>query len=435
MNTMNPASASPVEQEDVNVDRDIPQLQTKKKKNGVKRLAITVAILLAVVLMAIGAALFMQRLKERAAQQKADKVKQQNTVVTSEVATLNLEAVKKRIKAEDEANQPPPQTTPASQLPPPSGAIAVVPANGAPGSPSARMAAGGANGAGGSMPNGTNGAGGAGGPGQPSYAGQQRQQVETPRQRRLSGDVLVATSGEQQMAMPAHNGDAGSMPAPLGMPRMEANKSGLEESLKPSQLQATSASRHRSLDLMLLASTTIPCGQRTLIVSTNPGQTSCTVSKDVYSANGSTLLIERGSQVLGERSQPLQLGQELLPVLWNRIVTPRGVVIDINSLATDTLGASGLPVYVDEHWRKRFGSAILLSLISDLGQAAANKASNAEGTIRLTTTANAGQDLAARALDKTINIPPTGYSLQGEAINIFVARDLDFGRVYELARY
>jgi len=435
MNTMNPASAGPVEHEEANVDRDIPQLQTKKKKNGVKRLAITVAILLAVVLMAIGAALFMQRLKERAAQQKADKVKQQNTVATSDVATLNLEAVKKRIKAEDEANQPPPQATPASQLPPPSGAIAVVPTNGAPGAASARMAAGGANGAGGSMPNGANGAGGAGGPGQPSYAGQQRQQVETPRQRRLSGDVLVATSGEPQMAMSGRNGDGGGMPAPLGMPRMEANKSGLEESLKPSQLQATSASRHRSLDLMLLASTTIPCGQRTLIVSTNPGQTSCTVSKDVYSANGSTLLIERGSQVLGERSQPLQLGQELLPVLWNRIVTPRGVVIDINSLATDTLGASGLPVYVDEHWRKRFGAAIMLSLIGDLGQAAANKASNAEGTIRLTTTANAGQDLAARALDKTINIPPTGYSLQGEAINIFVARDLDFGRVYELARY
>lgn len=435
MNTMNPASAGPVEHEDANVDRDIPQLQTKKKKNGVKRLAITVAILLAVVLMAIGAALFMQRLKERAAQQKADKVKQQNTVATSDVATLNLEAVKKRIKAEDEANQPPPQTMPASQLPPPSGAIAVVPANGAPGNASARMGAGGANGAGGSMPNGANGAGGAGGPGQPSYAGQQRPQVETPRQRRLSGDVLVATSGEQQIAMPGRSGDAGAMPPQLGMPRLDANKSGLEESLKPSQLQATSASRHRSLDLMLLASTTIPCGQRTLIVSTNPGQTSCTVSKDVYSANGTTLLIERGSQVLGERSQPLQLGQELLPVLWNRIVTPRGVVIDINSLATDTLGASGLPVYVDEHWRKRFGAAIMLSLIGDLGQAAANKASNAEGTIRLTTTANAGQDLAARALDKTINIPPTGYSLQGEAINIFVARDLDFRRVYELARY
>jgi type IV secretion system protein VirB10 len=186
---------------------------------------------------------------------------------------------------------------------------------------------------------------------------------------------------------------------------------------------------------MMLAGTMIPCGQRTLIVSTNPGQVSCVVSKDVYSANGAALLLERGSEVTGERLQPLQLGQEMLSVTWSRVVTPRGVIIDIDSLATDTLGASGLPVYVDEHWRKRFGSAIMLSLISDLGQAAANKAADAEGTIRLTTTANAGQDLASRALDKTINIPPTGYSLQGEAINIFVARDVDFGRVYELARY
>jgi type IV secretion system protein VirB10 len=159
------------------------------------------------------------------------------------------------------------------------------------------------------------------------------------------------------------------------------------------------------------------------------------ISQDVYSSNGATLLVERGSEVIGERLQPLQLGQEMMPVKWNRIVTPKGVFIDINSLATDPLGASGLPVYVDNHYGQRFGAAIMLSLITDAGQAAANKASNADGTIRLTTTANAGQDLATRALDKTINIPPTGYSLQGEAINIFLARDAYFGGVYELARY
>jgi type IV secretion system protein VirB10 len=162
---------------------------------------------------------------------------------------------------------------------------------------------------------------------------------------------------------------------------------------------------------------------------------SCVISRDVYSSNGVTLLIERGSEVIGERLQPLQLGQEMMPVKWNRIVTTKGVVIDINSLATDSLGASGLPAYVDNHFGQRFGAAIMLSLITDAGQAAANRASNADGTIRLATTANAGQDLATRALDKTINIPPTGYSLQGEAINIFLARDAYFGGVYELARY
>jgi type IV secretion system protein VirB10 len=280
------------------------------------------------------------------------------------------------------------------------------------------------------------GAGGAGGPGQygpgsgnqgqQPYGGQYQQKapVETPRQRRLTGDVLVSAGGEGQLAARPVQGGERVPVSGSGLPlRAEGNQSALEQATKATKLKSTAASRIRNLDLMMLAGTMIPCGQRTLIVSTNPGQVSCIVSKDVYSANGAALLLERGSEVTGERLQPLQLGQEMLPVTWSRIATPRGVIIDIDSLATDTLGASGLPVYVDEHWRKRFGSAIMLSLISDLGQAAANAA------------ADAGQDLASRALDKTINIPPTGYSLQGEAINIFVARDIDFGRVYELARY
>lgn len=228
-------------------------------------------------------------------------------------------------------------------------------------------------------------------------------------------------------------GQSSSMPTMPGAAKQE--RMALQEQLRPTQLEAVAASKRRSLDFMLLAGTSIPCGQKTSINSTNPGMVSCVVSKDVYSANGASKLVERGSQVVGETLRGLQLGQEMLPVKWNRIVTPNGVVIDINSLATDPLGASGLPVYVDNHWGQRFGAAIMLSLISDLGQAAANKAAEAEGTIRLTTTASAGQDLATRALDKTIDIPPTGYSLQGSAINIFLARDADFGGVYELVKY
>lgn len=431
MNTINAASTNGAEPQDGKVDRDIPKLQVKKKKNSIRRLIITFAILVAVILTTVALAIFMQRLKDRSLQEKADKAKQQNAVRESEPTGLNLEAAKKRIKAEDAANQPP-----VDQLPPPSAAIAAVPAGGTPGAPgfaSAKMggAAGGAGGPGQYGP-------GSGDQGQQPYGGQYQQKapVETPRQRRLSGDVLVSVGGEGQLgARPGQGGERVPVPGPVLPLRAEGNQSALEQATKATKLKSTAASRIRNLDLMMLAGTMIPCGQRTLIVSTNPGQVSCIVSKDVYSANGAALLVERGSEVTGERLQPLQLGQEMLPVTWSRIVTPRGVIIDIDSLATDTLGASGLPVYVDEHWRKRFGSAIMLSLISDLGQAAANAAAEAGGTIRLTTTANAGQDLASRALDKTINIPPTGYSLQGEAINIFVARDIDFGRVYELARY
>jgi type IV secretion system protein VirB10 len=424
--TNSAAQVNAAEQVDPKVDRDIPQLKTRKKTNNITRLVIAGLLLLMVVVLSVGVAMFMDRLKTRKMEQNAEKEKQRPTAVSEPAASLNFESMKKRIKAAEATSHPAPTT----QLPTPSGAMGAAAGSGANFASAKTGAAGGSPGQTGA---GYGGAGGAGAAGTYGQVGAPSQAAPlTPRQRRLSGDVLVPLGGDGQVVAAA----AGAAPSPLlPVPRQEPVKTALEEQLKPSQLPAVGASRHRSMDLMLLAGESIPCGQRTFIVSTNAGQTSCIVSKNVYSANGTTLLIERGSQVLGERLGELRLGQEFMPVLWNRIVTTTGVVIDINSLATDSLGASGLPVYIDEHWGKRFGAAIMLSLISDLGQAGVAAAGSGSNTIRLTTTAGVGQDLASKALEKTINIPPTGYSLQGSAINIFLARDAYFGSVYELVKY
>ncbi len=195
------------------------------------------------------------------------------------------------------------------------------------------------------------------------------------------------------------------------------------------------AAQRPDLSMLLRRGTTIPCGQYTYIKTTHPGAATCVVSKDVYSANGETLLVERGSMAFGEGREGLSQGQDSVPVLWTRIDTTMGVTVDINSLGTDALGSSGVPVAVDNHLMQRFGGAVMLSLITDAGQALANRANNGQGTIRLSTTSTAGQDLATKTLENTINIPPTGYSPHGSVINILVLRDMDFRSVYELARY
>jgi type IV secretion system protein VirB10 len=415
----NSTAAAPASAE--KIDRDIPNLTTTKKKNNITRLVIIGGMLFALILLAFGGAVFMERLKQRKLDQNAAKAKERPQQAV--VVNRDFEAAKKRIKAEDAAAMPPP----ASAVP----VVAAGAAGAAGAAPAGTAAAGGAPGAAGGTAGGGAGAG-AGGHG--GGQGPSRAPVETLAQRRLASDVLVPLGGDAAPGLLGAAADRLGSGEPLGA-RSGEPQNGLGEKLRPSKLQGGVATKLPDLDLLLPRGRVIDCGQKTSIVSTHPGFVSCVVAKDVYSANGSTLLIERGSEAFGESREPLKQGQESLPVLWTTIRTPRGVMVDINSLGTDALGASGIPAYIDHHTGERFGGAVMLSLISDVGQALANSAGSGGGTIRLTTTATAGQDLASKTLESTINIPPTGYSLQGSAIKIFVARDMDFRSVYELATY
>lgn len=187
-------------------------------------------------------------------------------------------------------------------------------------------------------------------------------------------------------------------------------------------------------NLLLAKGTFIQCSLRTKLVSTVAGNLGCIVANDVYSANGTVLLIEKGSTVFGEfRSGQIQQGEERLFVVWSEIRTPKNIVINVNSGATDELGGSGIPGYVDNHFWQRFGNAIMLSMITDSTSALSTQLAK-RGTFQPTDTVQAGSDIAQSILEKTINIPPTLYKNQGDLVGIFVARDIDFSDVYELRR-
>jgi type IV secretion system protein VirB10 len=160
------------------------------------------------------------------------------------------------------------------------------------------------------------------------------------------------------------------------------------------------------------------------------------VTKDVYSDNGEVKLIERGSEVVGEQRQALMQGQARIFVIWTRLTTPLGVKVQLDSPAADALGGSGLPAYVDTHFWTRFGGALMVSLIGDAGQALSSLASNSgsgDNRIQFNNTSSAGESVAAETLKNTINVPPTAYSKYGSLTTIYVARDVDFSDVYELA--
>lgn len=212
-------------------------------------------------------------------------------------------------------------------------------------------------------------------------------------------------------------------------------ETGLAKSLEASKLHNGNASKRGDTTMLLAKGTSIPCVLNTKIDSTYKGFTTCRISKDVYSANGKVLLLERGSTVFGEQNVDIKQGQARVAVLWSRIETPKGVSVDIDSPATGKLGEMGLEAKVKTHFWKRFGGAIMLSMIQDISSNASTRLSKTGRQDETSNTSSAAEDMAAKALENTINIPPTATVNHGSLINILVVRDVDFGGIYELRKF
>ncbi|HCE2641731.1 TPA: type IV secretion system protein VirB10 [Vibrio parahaemolyticus] len=210
---------------------------------------------------------------------------------------------------------------------------------------------------------------------------------------------------------------------------------GLDAEMKPTTLEGARAGLIADRNMFVTRGTFLDCALETAISSDVPGMTSCRLTRDVYSTSGKVLLLERGSRITGQYQGGLQRGKARIFVLWTRVETPNGVVVNLDSPGTDSLGRSGHSGYIDSHFWQRFGGAIMLSLIDDVGTYAANQASGSSSgnnQIQFGGTAETARDAAGIALENSINIPDTLLKHQGEHINVFVARDLDFRGVYEL---
>lgn len=185
----------------------------------------------------------------------------------------------------------------------------------------------------------------------------------------------------------------------------------------------------RNIDYMLIKGTKIPCTLETTIVSEQQGFTSCVINQDVYSGNARVLLIEKGTKVTGEYSGSVKNGDRRLQIIWDRLITPYDVVIQLDSPVTDRLGASGATGEVDNRWGLRIGSALLVSLFSDALEITANNSKSAEVVVK-SDTSKTSQDLAKEILDKNINLPPIIYIKEGQMLNIYVADDIDLSSIY-----
>ena len=207
-----------------------------------------------------------------------------------------------------------------------------------------------------------------------------------------------------------------------GMPSFSSSDKGEQSS----NAVLINAQKIQNQDYMIAQGTTISGVLETAIQSDLAGHLRAIVTRDIYSFDGSNILIPRGSKIIGQYQSNIKQGQSRLFVIWQRIIRPDGVDISLNSPGTDSLGRAGLGGEVDARFLERFGSAILLSMIDGAVQAGVNAASNTDAQTIVTSSGGALNNSAEIALKNAINIAPTIHVDQGTAINIFVTSDLDF---------
>ena len=149
-----------------------------------------------------------------------------------------------------------------------------------------------------------------------------------------------------------------------------------------------------------------------------PGYVRALVSRDVRSFDGSQVLIPRSSRLIGQYKSGLSQGQTRAYVIWTRLIRPDGVSVMLDSPGVDFAGTAGFAGKVNSHFMKRFGSALLLSVVGGLSSLGSGGAGVVVG--------GGGQSAASVAAGRDGAIAPTIRVAQGEPIRIFTARDLDF---------
>lgn len=250
--------------------------------------------------------------------------------------------------------------------------------------------------------------------------------------RRLSGAAFVAHAAKAAEATSDPESELAYAPVAASSSERSIERAGssLEARLTPTVMRAAFASVLPTQRLLLAKGSFLDCTLETAIDSTLPGLSTCVMATDAFSADGSVVLLERGTKLIGETRGDVRHGSSRIFVLWSEARTPDGVVVPLASPAADELGRSGLPGDVDRHFFERFGAAILISVIDGAVQSAVMSSRDGGAVIYNPSTS---RDIMTEVLRSTVNIPPTVRKHNGDRVQVLVARDLDFRTVYELS--
>lgn len=162
-----------------------------------------------------------------------------------------------------------------------------------------------------------------------------------------------------------------------------------------------------------------------------PGEFKARVISDVFdSKTQRTLLIPRGSIIMGAYRSSILVGQSRMVLATQRLILPNGKSINLRGqVAGDRYGVAGLPGEVDNHFWEMFKASAIVGAASlllprdqqDITSTMTPSGSQQTGGTILARSLN---DVITRIAERNASIGPTGSVDVGEIFTLMLQRDV-----------
>jgi type IV secretory pathway VirB10-like protein len=202
-------------------------------------------------------------------------------------------------------------------------------------------------------------------------------------------------------------------------------------------LATAKAYRVKNPTMTIRKGTLIPCTDVTVVDTGAGGNVlvKATVPMDVWGMDHHMVLLDKGTDLLGEVGHAMVDGLDRIGIVWREATTPppNGVGVSFDSPAAGPLGEGGLDGDVNRHeWQKIKGVLLFTAIQGATNILQSALASRGTTSINFGQVNTGGQEIGSILLQHMLNIPDTIHRDQGLQCTAFLARDLDFSDVYSL---
>lgn len=161
-----------------------------------------------------------------------------------------------------------------------------------------------------------------------------------------------------------------------------------------------------------------------------PGQVMAHVTKNVYSSqDGRYLLIPQGSRLFGEYSSDISYGQNRIQVVWNTLIRPDGLEVNLGSMnGIDDYGFSGYTAWKSNHpfeYLKAFGLIAMYSILDTKAMNIIESQGNMYAQNALSDVYSETKKLNNKIVDRALDIQATLRKFSGKEVNLITNVTID----------